>query len=98
MTFPVSPRRSHRFHQQSLQLLGLGLCRGIRRKLVFLTLVISLLAAPGFDLALRQAPVLASSAVGSAMNSLRDLSTFLDWLFGTKSVRSRRTKRLWLTA
>ena len=47
--------------------------------------MLALLSMPGFDLALRQAPVLASSAVNSATSSFRGLTKFLEWLFGAKS-------------
>ena len=86
MNFRRVSFRSRRSYHGSLRLLSLKFHRGIRRKLLCLALVLSLLSMPGFDVALRQAPVLASSTVNSAASSFRSLSTLLEWLFGTKAV------------
>src|SRR6185503_16250008 len=86
--------RSRRMSHQSQRLLNLGVHGGIRRKLLCLALVFALLSAPGFDVALQQAPVLASSAVTSATSSIRNLTTFFEWLLRTKTKSvPRATKR-----
>ena len=86
MTFHRFSRRSHRFNSHLLQIPSLDFYRGIRRKLLCLVLMLALLSMPGVDLALQQAPVLASSAVNSATSSFRDLTRFLEWLFGAKGI------------
>ena len=86
MTFHRYSCRFRLFNRHLLRIRSLGFNRGIRRKPLCLALMLALLSAPGFDIALRQAPVLASSAVNSATSSFRDLTTLLDWLFRRKTV------------
>ena len=69
MTSHRFSRRPHSFDQRSRQTTSLDFQRGIRRKLLCVVLVLALLSLPGFDIALQQTPVLASSAVNSAASS-----------------------------
>ena len=86
MNFRIVSLPSRRLYHRSLWFLSRELRRGVRRKLLCLVLMLALQSTPGFDIALQQAPVLASATVNSATSSFRDLTKFLEWLFGKKAV------------
>jgi hypothetical protein len=51
---------------------------------VCLAIIFALISTPGLNIALQQAPVLASSAVDGTASSLRIIDVFLNWLLGGK--------------
>ncbi|HKR58723.1 MAG TPA: hypothetical protein VJS64_03230, partial [Pyrinomonadaceae bacterium] len=55
---------------------------GIRRKLLCLAIILTLLSTPGLSIAMQQAPVLASTAVDATASSLRNVGAFLKWFLG----------------
>jgi hypothetical protein len=62
---------------------------GIRRKLLCLALILSLIILPS-DLSLRQLPVIASTAVEMTAGMTSWASSIWNWLFGSQSDRPQR--------
>ena len=85
MNYRVASFFSRHLNRQS-RLSRFNFRGGFRRRVLCLALILALLSTPGVDIALQQAPALASSAVNSATSSFRDLTGFLEWLFGRKAV------------
>src|SRR5215213_1914515 len=76
-------------HHYSLHLLNNSIRHRLGRKLICLSLILSLLALPVPDLAF-QLPVLASTGIHLAINSLRNAKTMLSFLFRPDSARPQR--------
>lgn len=63
---------------------------GIRRKLLCLALILSLLILPNSNLTLRQLPVMASTTIGITAGVTSWASSFWNWMFGSQSERPQR--------
>lgn len=73
-----------------LGLLNRFLRSGIRRKLLCIILILTLLILPNSDLTLRQLPVMAATTVEFAVGVNSWASSFWNWLFGAKPSRRQR--------